>query len=548
MELTNKKQSIALGILLFLGGFILFHFWGNFIRGYINTTSLFTWWSFQWFNPGSETEHGSLILLIALWFFIRSLRQSTGEKESSQITLGLILVFCALALHFLGALLYHTRISIIAFLIYCVACSFIIWGKRGGRASIFPALLMLFTIPLQVFYDELGFHLRLAVIKATYVVADGVGFEVIRNGTHLSSAQGTYQYDVAPACSGMRSLLALLSLTLIVGYLSLSKIWARVFLFALAIGFAFLGNLVRLFTIILVAEWFGSDAGTAVHDYGGIIVFACVLGLSLLTVTLLQKYNPELSLKIDPPPEEPNKAFWQSTLSLPSARYTVLITILGISLFTTGVLVNKVAHLNTPNACGVVLDADQINPQALPTNLDYEWLGKAVSVSEVERTTLPEDTGYARALYKNIKGNQVYLSIVLSGKDRTSIHRPELCLVGQGWTIIEKTPLTITTASTQTLETTLLKIERENEQGERVLGYFVYYFIAEGKTAATHIERIAIGLKDRVFHFKNHRWAYVFGQAVIRNDEKETLQSVQDVIRLAFPSIRKTKNQNEGKS
>ena len=57
-----------------------------------------------------------------------------------------------------------------------------------------------------------------------------------------------------------------------------------------------------------------------------------------------------------------------------------------------------------------------------------------VAVAELLRDILPADTGFSRKNYAFVadRTRDVFLSIVLSGRDRTSIHRPELCLVGQG--------------------------------------------------------------------------------------------------------------------
>ena len=80
---------------------------------------------------------------------------------------------------------------------------------------------------------------------------------------------------------------------------------------------------------------------------------------------------------------------------------------------------------------------DGVNPAELPAFLGSDWMGSAIAPTAAERAILPPDTGYSTKLYVSREGpnRQVLLSIVLSGRDRTSIHRPELCLVGQGWTI-----------------------------------------------------------------------------------------------------------------
>ena len=58
------------GLACALAGAAVFQFFGNATRGYIDSASLFYWWGYQWVNPGSETEHGLLILPLAGWLLL----------------------------------------------------------------------------------------------------------------------------------------------------------------------------------------------------------------------------------------------------------------------------------------------------------------------------------------------------------------------------------------------------------------------------------------------------------------------------------------------
>ena len=64
------------------------------------------------------------------------------------------------------------------------------------------------------------------------------------------------------------------------------------------------------------------------------------------------------------------------------------------------------------------------------------WTGKDAAVSQREYDMLASDTKFARKVYDDGFGDQVLVSIVLSGNDLDhSIHRPERCLPAQGWTV-----------------------------------------------------------------------------------------------------------------
>src|SRR5450432_2531774 len=82
-----------------------------------------------------------------------------------------------------------------------------------------------------------------------------------------------------------------------------------------------------------------------------------------------------------------------------------------------------------------------------------DWEGKDMEVSAREREVLAKDTGFARKVYRNSFGDEIYVSIVLSGEDMTnSIHRPERCLPAQGWNVTSTSQVTVSLGPQKTLE------------------------------------------------------------------------------------------------
>jgi len=77
---------------------------------------------------------------------------------------------------------------------------------------------------------------------------------------------GTYQYDVAPACSGIRSLVAITAIAIIYAFTIFSNWWQRILMMASAIPLAFIGNTFRMLVIVLAAELGGQSAGSKAHE------------------------------------------------------------------------------------------------------------------------------------------------------------------------------------------------------------------------------------------------------------------------------------------
>lgn len=537
---NSHAPRIAATVICALAGVVVFQFFGNATRGYIDSSSLFYWWGFQWTNPGSESEHGLLVLGLSAWLFWRNL-QREGRRlgfDQPAYTAALASLLIGLAFHLLGYATQQARISIVGLLGFTWGVIALGGGRRWGRAAVFPLGFMVFAIPLNVL-DSLGFFLRVGVTDVAYLMAREGGIDVVRNGTQLLSPDGSYSYDVAAACSGVRSLMALAALSLLLGYLSFRAWWARALIGFLCLPYAFVGNVVRIFAIIIAAEWQGQRAGEVVHEWFGFLIFVIVLGLVQLTVTLLQRLHVASPLIIPVPP-----SLAASNL-IGYKRAGVLAGMVVVAAVAVAAGTKQIDAIQVSPRTGVKLAVDGLNPAALPSLLGIDWSGQDVAVTAIERELLPPDTGFARKNYVSLRNrnDQVFLSLVLSGRDRTSIHRPELCLVGQGWTIRSQMAHAFAWPGRpdSPVPATILRIEHEatNERGEQVKvpALFAYWFVGADRVVASHWERVAYATLDRVRHLQSHRWAYVVVQTYALDGEAAALARMQEVLNGTLPEF-----------
>jgi exosortase len=196
---------------------------------------------------------------------------------------GFALLVAGLVLHLVGFIVQQTRISVVGFFVGFYGLTGLVWGKEWMRATFFPYFLLAFCLPLGTLAEVITFPLRLMVTVISVGVGQGLGIEVARNGTQILSGSGGYHFDVAPACSGIRSLTALTALTTIYGFVSFRAGWKRLLMMLIAVPVAILGNVLRITGMIVASEAFGQEAGVKFHDSAGFVVFAvaivCVLGL-----------------------------------------------------------------------------------------------------------------------------------------------------------------------------------------------------------------------------------------------------------------------------
>ncbi len=263
-RLPNKGFFLGL-----LGAWLLlFNSLGSSTLGYLNTTSLFRWMYNAYSNSHGTSEDGHGVLMpfvvLALFWWKRKELLSLPHRVWWP---GLLLLAGALGLHVLGYMVQQPRISIIALFGGIYALMGLAWGPVWLRASFFPFFLFAFCVPLAAAAEPVTIPLRHLVSRAVTAICNNLlGMNVIREGTLLFNSQRTYQYEVAAACSGVRSLIAIFALSTIYGFMNFKQGWKRLLFMASTVPLALLGNIIRLMAIILAAEVSGQSAGDYVHE------------------------------------------------------------------------------------------------------------------------------------------------------------------------------------------------------------------------------------------------------------------------------------------
>lgn len=183
----------------------------------------------------------------------------------------------------------------------------------------------------------------------------------------------------------------------------------------------------------------------------------------------------------------------------------------------------------------------------LPT-LVGEWWGTEEPVSPSELAMLPGDTQFAKKIYQDLRGDTLTAQVVLSGGEKRSIHRPEICLPAQGWTIRSGEVIPVTLANGRTLDVMKLTLTRQIEvaPGERrtLKSYFLYWFVGKDTSTPYHWVRLAKTNWDMVTKKLQHRWAYVIVSAPVlegfkpgAKTDQQTLDMLKDFIRESVPKF-----------
>lgn len=188
------------------------------------------------------------------------------------------------------------------------------------------------------------------------------------------------------------------------------------------------------------------------------------------------------------------------------------------------------------------------------------FVGESEAPSEKEIALLPSDTIIVKRAYRTPgrftdNSDLIQASLVIAGNDSRSIHRPEVCLDGQGWTITGSHVREVRLLSGEVLRVRDLAIAREVllESGMKVPlhAHYIYWFVGSDVTTASNLERQFLSFRDNILHNINHRWAYPSVMAWVtegmppaktgqrmRSDE-ETVTMLLNFVRTLAPKFQK---------
>jgi exosortase len=232
----------------------------------------------QWVGPSRDPnfEHGIFVPLFAL-FILWQDRNKLQLIAPVPSWGGLPLVILSLLMLVLGVLGAENFSSRVSLLILLAGLIILFQGWKFFRAVLFPWAFLILMIPIPaLILQRITFPLQLMASKLATVLLEVVNVPVLRQGNMIVLA--AMPLDVAEACSGIRSLLTLVTLAIIYGYLMETRIWVRVVLACAAVPIAVVANSFRIFgTGLLVQYWDPDKAEGFFHTFSGWLIFVVAL-------------------------------------------------------------------------------------------------------------------------------------------------------------------------------------------------------------------------------------------------------------------------------
>lgn len=234
--------------------------------------------SYAWYVP--------LFSLYVLWCERRRIIETIADPS----WIGLFLSLPAMFIGFLGIRGSQLRLEILGFALTIIALAWTYFGRKTAARIAFPSLFLCFCMPFATYLDVVTVNLRLLTVSVSTAILDAFGADVVRSGTVIAAADGSFGIDIAAPCSGLRSLFALMALTAGYAYFNQPGWARRVLLFAFSVPIAIVGNIARILSIAFVGSCFSPDFATGFyHDYSGYVTFIVAIGFMLGTSTLISR-------------------------------------------------------------------------------------------------------------------------------------------------------------------------------------------------------------------------------------------------------------------
>lgn len=241
-------------------------------------------------HQSEDASHGFFIIPIALYIVWRD-REVLREMKRSPSLWGLGVVIVSLLCYILSRLAQVVTISSITLIFTLAGMVIFLFGFPIFRRVLFAIVLLFLMIPVpSQIYSSMTMPLQLIVSTVATEITSLLGVTVFREGNVIQLPERTF--EVVQACSGLRSIMTLLTLGAIYGYFTLESQLLRGILFVSALPIAIAVNVIRIVVMVLAAHFANFDlTAEPIHTWYGLAIFGLAFFIFLLVQKLLSFFE-----------------------------------------------------------------------------------------------------------------------------------------------------------------------------------------------------------------------------------------------------------------
>ena len=382
-----------------------------------------------WLNV-EEYSHGFFIPVISVYFlWLRRFELKFVDQFKASVP-GLIIVVVGLLLFILGGLATLKTVEQYAFIITLTGMFTMAFGMSGLRIGAVPLLFLIFMVPFPAFIlNNLSSKLQL--------ISSWLGVEFIRACDIMVYLEGNvidlgiYKLQVVDACSGLRYLFPLASLSFLCAYLFKGPMWQKALIFLSSAPLTIFMNSFRIGVIgILVENWGTEMAEGFLHDFEGWIVFLLCMALLFAEMWLFSRLSgkkvPLRDLVLIP-----NEWSDHTKKTGPDVLFNKSVFLLLLLLISSSVASNNIQGRE---------DIIPVRKAFLSFPLQLgKWQGRNDYLNQFYLNEL-KLTDYAIINYVEPESQNninFYSAYYQSQRKGVSVHSPKGCIPGDGWQITQ---------------------------------------------------------------------------------------------------------------
>lgn len=246
---------------------------------------------FQVWSTDEDYSHGFLIIPVSLYLVWRK-RADLLDQPLKHSRWGFVILAVWAVMYFLG---YAGNISTFvtySMIVLIFGIFMTIAGYEITKMVLFPILFLLFMLPIpSEIYTMMTNPMKLVATTASVWILQLLDLPVYQEGNliHLPN----YSMQVVVACSGIRSLISIVALGLLMGYVIFNSNLRRVMLFIFSLPISVFGNVLRITITGLLAYYVSSEMAEGYsHTMAGLVTFALSFVMLLLGVYIIQCIIP----------------------------------------------------------------------------------------------------------------------------------------------------------------------------------------------------------------------------------------------------------------
>lgn len=240
--------------------------------------------AYDWIHlPGFS--HGFLIPIISIYLVYDKRKKLLDLSPSGQWE-GLGLIILGILLLFFGKLATEYFTMRLSILFVLGGIILFLLGLEFYKTLLFPLVFLILMIPIpSIFMDRITFPMQLLASKVATKSLYLIGIPVLREGNVILLPNTSL--EVAEACSGIRSLISLLTLSVVFAYFTQKETWKRILLVLSTFPIAIIANAARVSGTGILSYHYGANVAQGFfHGFSSwilfVVAFICLFGIGTL--------------------------------------------------------------------------------------------------------------------------------------------------------------------------------------------------------------------------------------------------------------------------